>query len=131
MAQTVTPGELEFIYVYAFAGKAYKIFAATKGSLTINSTLAEWEAAELPTTNGYLPITGTIGSGTYNATTGKFTAPTIAGQFKGSGAGFTYDAVVIKVAGRTKPHSVDILDVPVVLAASQAKLYEQTFLAKL
>lgn len=131
MNVSATPGELEYLYAQTLLGKAYKIFAASSDTLTINSTLSDWEAAELPSVNGYLAATGTIGSGTYDANTGKFAGAKIQFQFKGTGAGFQYNALIIKVAGRTKPRAVQLYDVPIVLAAGQAKGHEYTFSFKL
>jgi hypothetical protein len=128
MSFTITQGELEFQSGLILNGQAYKVFLATKGQLTIASTLANWEAAELTATNGYAAVTGTIGTGVYNGTTGRVEPPAITGQFgPASGAGFTFDAMVIKIGTtRTRPYAVRLYDAPVVLAAGQSRGFSLT-----
>lgn len=127
MAFVITPGELEYEYGLVLTGLSYKVFLATTGSLTLTSTLAAWEAAELPTTNGYAAVTGTVGSGTYNAITGRFEAPLIAGQFgPASSIGFTFDAMVLKLPSRSKPYAVNLYDSPITLAAGQSRGFNIT-----
>lgn len=128
MTFIITPGELEFEYGLNLNGQTYKVFAATTGSLLLTSTLSAWEAAEIAATGGYAAITGTVPAGAYNSTTGRFSAPVISGQFgPASGAGFQFDAMVIKVGTtRTKPYAVRLLQAPVVLAAGQSRGFQFT-----
>ena len=122
MAFVVTQGELEYEAGLVLTGLTYKVFLATTGSLTVASTLSDWEAAELAATGGYVAVTGTVGTGSYNATTGRFEAPVITGQFgPATGAGFTFDAMVIKLPSRTKPYAVNLYSSPVTLAAGQSR----------
>lgn len=126
MTFIITPGELEFEYGLNLNGQTYKVFAATTGSLLLTSTLSAWEAAELPATGGYAAITGTVGAGSYNSSTGRFTGPTVSGQFgPATGAGFQFDAMVIKIGTtRTRPYAVRLLTAPVVLAAGQTRGFQ-------
>lgn len=128
MPFVITPGELEFEHGLVLAGQSFKIFAATTGSFTIASTLAEWEAAELASTNGYAAVTGTVGNGSINSTTGRWESPVLAGQFgPATGAGFQYDAVIIKIGStRTKPYAVNLLQTPILLAAGQSRGFNYT-----
>jgi hypothetical protein len=127
MPFVITQGELEYEAGLVLTGKAYKVFLATTGSLTIASTLTAWEAAELTATAGYVAVTGTVGTGSYNATTGRFEAPVITGQFgPATGAGFTFDAMVIKLASRTKPYAVNLYSSPITLAAGQSRAFSIT-----
>lgn len=126
MAFVITRGELEYEAGLILTG-AYKIFLATKGSLTLTSNLSAWEAAELAIANGYAAATGTLGAGVYNATTGRVEAPTVTGQFTASGAGFTFDAMVAKLASRTAPYAINLYDTPITLAAGQSRGFEITF----
>jgi hypothetical protein len=123
MSFIITQGELEFQSSLILNGQSYKVFLATKGSLTVFSTLADWEAAELAATGGYVPATGTIGTGIYNVSSNRVEAPVITGQFgPASGAGFTFDAMVVKIGtARTRPYAVRLFDVPQVLAAGQSR----------
>jgi hypothetical protein len=127
MPFVITQGELEYEAGLVLTGKAYKVFLATTGSLTIASTLSAWEAAELATSAGYAAITGTVGTGSYNTTTGRFEAPVITGQFgPATGAGFTFDAMVIKLPSRSKPYAVNLYSSPVTLAAGQSRAFAIT-----
>lgn len=124
----ITPGELEFEHDLVLEGQTYKVFAATTGSLTIASSLALWEAAELAATNGYAAVTGTVGTGSLNSTTGRWESPVLSGQFgPATGAGFQYDAVIIKIgSSRTMPYAVNLLSSPIVLAAGQSRGFNIT-----
>jgi hypothetical protein len=127
MPFVITQGELEYEAGLVLTGKAYKVFLATTGSLTLTSTLTAWEAAELATSAGYAAVTGTVGTGSYNGTTGRFEAPVITGQFgPATGAGFTFDAMVIKLASRTKPYAVNLYASPITLAAGQSRAFSIT-----
>lgn len=127
MPFVITQGEIEYQAGQVLTGKTYKVFLATTGSLTAASNISAWENAELATVRGYAPLTGTVGSGSYNATTERFEAPKITGTFgPATGAGFTYDAVVVKLQGRTKAYAVNILSVPVTLSAGQSRGFEIT-----
>lgn len=128
MAFVITPGELEFEHGLILNGQAYKVFAATTGSLTIASTISAWEAAELASSNGYAAVTGTVSAGSLNNSTGRWESPVISGQFgPATGSGFQYDAVIIKIgSSRTKPYAVNLLTEPVVLSSGQTRAFQYT-----
>ena len=127
MPFVITPGELEYEAGLVFVGKAYKVFLATKGSLTTASTLAQWEAAELSVANGYEAVTGTVAAGSVNVTTGRYEAPEIAGQFgPATSTGFTFDAMILKLANRTKPYAVNLFAVPITLSSGQSRGFSIT-----
>lgn len=125
MPFVVTQGELAYEAGLVLTG-AWKVFLATKGSLTLASTLTAWEAAELATINGYAAVTGTVGAAALNVTTGRYEAPMLTGQFNATGAGYTFDAMVVKLAGRTVPYAVNIYDVPITLSAGQSRGFNIT-----
>jgi len=128
MSFAITQGELEFQSGLVLNGQTYKVFLATTGVLTVASTIAAWEDEELATANGYAAVTGTIGTGVYNGTTLRVEAPAITGQFgPATGAGFTFDAMVIKIGTtRTRPYAVRLYDVPQLLAAGQSRGFNIT-----
>lgn len=128
MSFVITQGELEHQSGLILNGQTYKVFLATTGSLTLASTLANWEAAELAASNGYAAVTGTVGNGVFNATNGRVESPVITGQFgPASDAGFTFDAMVIKIGTtRTIPYAVRLYEVPQVLAAGQSRGFNIT-----
>jgi hypothetical protein len=128
MSFVLTQGELEFQSGLILNGQSYKVFLATKGVLTLASTLSAWEAAELAATGGYAAVTGTVGNGVYNSTNNRVQSPVITGQFgPASGAGIEFDAMVIKIGTiRTRPYAVRLYDVPQVLAAGQSRGFNIT-----
>lgn len=127
MPFVITQGEIEYQAGQVLTGKTYKVFLATTGSLTAASDVSAWEAAELPAVYGYTALTGTVGTGSYSTANGRFEAPKISGTFgPATGAGFTYDAIVVKLQGRTKAYAVNILAVPVTLASGQSRGFELT-----
>ena len=102
------------------------------GALTAESTLADWDALKLPSTNGYADFTvaslpaggldpgsddrweigGTAGANTY-----------VEAAFTAEGAGFTYNAVVIRVGSGLYPHSVLVESPSITVAAGQTQTY--------
>jgi hypothetical protein len=128
MSFVITQGELEFQSGLILNGQTYRVFLATTGSLTLASTLTAWEAAKLASANGYADVTGTVGNGVYNTTNGRVESPVITGQFgPATGAGFTFDAMIIKIGTtRTRPYAVRLYEVPQVLAAGQSRAFNIT-----
>jgi hypothetical protein len=128
MSFVVTQGELEFQSSLILNGQSYKVFLANRGSLTIGSTLTAWEAVELTADGGYVAVTGTIGTGVFNTSSGRVETPVITGQFgPASGSGITFDSMLIKIGTtRTRPYAVRLYDVPQVLAAGQSRGFNFT-----
>lgn len=128
MSFVIPQGELEFQSGLILNGQTYRVFLATTGSLTLASTLTAWEAAKLASANGYADVTGTVGNGVYNTTNGRVESPVITGQFgPATGAGFTFDAMIIKIGTtRTRPYAVRLYEVPQVLAAGQSRAFNIT-----
>lgn len=125
MALTVTPKELERQAVAAFQGKAWRVFLALRQgtSLGLTSTIAAWTAEKVPTANGYADVTGTVGTGTYNNSTAAFELPALVATFSATGAGYSYDSIIVQIDNSTFPHSVELLTTPIALAAGQSKTY--------
>jgi hypothetical protein len=132
MSFTITRGELEYQAGLLLTGQAYKVFLATAGTLTIASTIAQWEAAELAATNGYAAITGTVGTAVFSPANGRVEAPVITGQFgPATGVGFQFDAMIIKLGTvRTRPYAVRLYPVPQLLASNQARGFRITLGSK-
>lgn len=121
MSFTLTQGELEHQYALTLNGQTYKVFLASSGALTNTSTLSQWESAELSSTAGYAPLTGTVGAGTFNTVSNAVESTSITGQFTATGAGFSFDAMIIKVGTvRTRPYAIRRYTAPVVLATGQS-----------
>lgn len=123
---TITPKELERQAALAFEGKTFKVFLASDPNATLDetSTLAQWEALELPEEKGYAPITGTIGVGAYSAANAQYEIPAIEASFTGLDTGFTHDVVILSIDGAAYPHSVMRQSDAVLLQASQSIGYK-------
>lgn len=122
---TISAKELQRQAALVFQGKAYKLFLATKGALTSESTAALWEAAEV-SGGGYAAVTGTIGTGSYNSGTGRYELPALTGSFTATGGGFTYDTVCLKIGTELYLHSIAVESPTIVMAAGQSKAYTLT-----
>ena len=135
MALTATLSSQEFarISALAYEGLACRVsLHVNSGSLTAESTIADWDAVKLAESNGYadfvvanLPaggldnasddrweIGGTAGANTY-----------IEAAFTATGAGFSFDTVVVQVGTSTYPHSILVEAPSVTVAAGQTQTY--------
>lgn len=121
---SISQKELERQAALAFEGKAYEVFLATNsGSLTANSTYAAWQAVEVASANGYAPVTGTIGTGAWDAGDARYELPAITATFTSSGSGFSYDTICVRIGTETYLHSIIAESPSITLAAGQAKSY--------
>lgn len=121
----ITPKELERQAALAFEGNSYKVYLAydPNSTLSKSSTTSQWNAKELAATAGYAAVTGTVGTGSYNATTDRYELPAITAQFTATGAGFVYDVIVVVIDGGTYPHSITRLGAEQGLFSGQSRSY--------
>lgn len=123
MSFVVTTGELLYQSQLLLDEKAIKVFLAVTGNLTADSTLAEWEAAELALENGYEPYEDTLGIAVYNPTTQRGELPLLTGQFgPADGGSIEFDAMVVKVGlNRVAPYAIKLYETTQVLASGQSR----------
>ncbi|MCE2660915.1 MAG: hypothetical protein LW854_22225 [Rubrivivax sp.] len=116
--------ELAFQADQLYEGLSYKLFLALNpGTLDAEDDLADWEAAAC-SGGGYAAATGTIGTGSWNATTGRYEPPVLTISVTATGAGFSFDTIVCKVGTtRTNVQSLTVLPGMVALAAGQSRTY--------
>jgi hypothetical protein len=84
-------------YEETYLGKRARMcLAVNSGSLSVSSTTAQWDAAEL-SGNGYARVEWTIPAGSYNSTTGRFQAPVQQCEFLATagGQGLTSNTIYI------------------------------------
>jgi hypothetical protein len=107
LTTTISQAELGRVAAAAYEGKTYRISLANNTtSLTAQSTVAQWDAAKL-SGSGYTDKTGTIGTGSYNATTARYELPQIAVTFTASGGNWTYNTLyVVITSGTSVLHSI-------------------------
>lgn len=127
---TVPQKEVERQAGLTIASRSYKIFLANKGALTEASTAAQWLAVELATANGYAAVTGTTSAGSWNSGAGRWDLGEISAVFTASGAGFTYDTVVVRLASDTYPFLLIFEDSPITLGAGVSRTYPITLYQK-
>jgi hypothetical protein len=128
ITQTISTRELLRQSSLVFDAKAYRVYLATNnGSLTAESTHAAWTAVEVAGGTGYAAVTGTLGTGVYQAGTGRVEVPAVTATFTATGAGFSYDTVVIRLGTETYVHSILVESPSITLAAGQSKTYTLTF----
>jgi len=92
--------ELGRVFAAAYQGRVVRACLATNsGTLTKNSTTAQWDAAEISAqaSEGYARVQWTIPAGAYDAATGRFRSPQQLATFTAAanGLGLTYDTLYI------------------------------------
>jgi phage baseplate assembly protein gpV len=125
VSTVISQKELERVAALAYEGETIKVMlcqVATSG-YTAQSTVANWQTVELPSTGGYVRYSQAVGTGSYNATSGRYELPAIDAEFTASGVGFTYETIVIYIDGATYPHSVITESPNLALQAGQVQTY--------
>lgn len=124
---TISQKELQRQASAALVGKSATIFLATNsGSLTSESTYSAWYAVKA-TGTGYADVSvGSLGAGSYNATTGRWELPAITATFTCTSGSYSYDTVCIRIGTETYLHSVNVESPSITLAAGQSKTYTIT-----
>lgn len=128
MAFVITPGELGF-EADLFVGKSYRIYlvANVSSSDIASQSISYFRGKELIVGNSYSPITGTIGNGSFNSTTGRYDLPVLTGQFSATGPGYTFNGMVLELGGgRIYPYAVNVYDAPITLSAGQSRGFSFT-----
>jgi hypothetical protein len=121
---TISQKELKRQAGLVFEGKTLKVLLASVGATGYGSesTVANWQSVE-KSGNGYVRYSTTIGTGAYDATTGTYKLPDIDAAFTASGAGYSYDRIVLYVDGQTYIHSLIAEDPNITLSAGQTQTY--------
>lgn len=133
LTSTTSTKEFERIAGLAYEGLSCRVsLHMNDGSLNAESTIADWDAVKLPDANGYadfdvasLPkggldagsddrweIGGTAGANTY-----------IEATFNSTGAGYTFNTVVVRIGSATYPHSILVEAPALTVAAGQSQVY--------
>ena len=116
--------ELERVAALAYEGETLKVMLCSVGGTGYDAedTVANWQTVE-QSGNGYVRYSTTVGTGSYNGTSGKYELPDIDADFTATGAGYSYDRIVIYVDGATYPHSVIAESPNITLSAGQTQTY--------
>lgn len=126
MAQTtsISHQELKRVAALAYEGQTLKVMLCSLGlsGLTAESTVTAWQGVE-QAGNGYVRYSTTVGTGAYDAVAGKYVLPDIDAAFTATGAGYTYDRVVLYIQGSTYPYAVIAESPNIALSAGQTQTY--------
>ena len=129
MAITVTLSQKELARVanLAYEGETIKVMLCSVGATgyTSESTVANWQSVE-KSGNGYVRFSQVIATGAYDAVDARYEIPAIDAAFTATGAGYTYDRIVVYVDGSTYIHSLIVEDPNIALAAGQTQTYRIT-----
>jgi len=131
MAQTVSVSqkELQRVAELAYEGETLKVMLCNNtASLTAQSSVASWQGTEI-SGNGYVRASGLIGVGSYDTLAGYYTLPEFFAEFSATGAGYTYNTVVIYINGAPYPHSIIQESPNIVLSAGQQQTYSITLIS--
>jgi hypothetical protein len=121
--------ELGRAYSLAYQNVPARLCLAFDSSLTVNSTTAEWDAVELPSTNGYARYSFTPGAGSYDNTIAMFQSPEITATFTASGSGFSYNRVYLVFGTSTSISGLFIEPSTITLAPGVSQPYKIRLLA--
>lgn len=129
MAQitTISTKELKRQAAACFEGKALRVMLCSVGATSYDaeSTVTNWQSVE-KSGNGYVRFSGTLGTSTYNATTGRQELPYIDAAFTCS-TSYSYDTVVVYFNGETYIHSLITESPNITLSPGQTQTYRITF----
>jgi len=120
----VSRKELERVAALAYEGETLKVMLCNVSSTgyTAESTVANWQSVEL-SGNGYTRFSQLITAGSYDVIDARYEIPAIDAVFTATGAGYSYDRIVIYVDGTTYVHSVISEEPNITLAPGQTQTY--------
>jgi len=124
VSATISQRELQRIAELAYEGETLEVMLCSIGSTGYNAqtTVANWQTVEQDG-NGYARYTEVIGTGTYDASDGRYELPIIDAEFEATGDGYSYDRIVLFLTGQTYPHSILIESPAISLTAGQVQNY--------
>ncbi len=127
LTTTISQKELQRVAALAYEGETLKVLLASVGAsgFTAESTVAQWQSVE-KSGNGYVRYSEVIATGAYDATDARYEIPAIDAAFTATGAGYTYDRVIIYIDGETYIHSLIVENPNIALASSQTQVYRVT-----
>jgi hypothetical protein len=124
LTTTISQRELKRVAGLAYEGETLKVMLCSVGATgyTAESTVANWQSVE-KSGNGYARYSSVIATGSYDAVDARYEIPDIDAAFTATGAGYSYDRVIIYIDGETYIHSMIVEDPNITLAAGQTQTY--------
>jgi hypothetical protein len=116
--------ELKRVAELAYEGETVKVMLCSAGvsGFTVESTVANWQTVE-QSGNGYTRYSEVVGTGSYNISTSRYEVPSIDAAFSATGAGYSYDRIIIYIDGTTYLHSLIVESPNITLSAGQTQTY--------
>lgn len=126
LTTTISQSELARVAGLCYEGETINVMLCSVGvtGYTAESSVANWQSVEKAGGTGYVRYSTTVGAGGYDGTDGRFELPSINAAFAASGAGYSYDRVVIYFTGETSVHSVLTESPAITLSSGQTKTYQ-------
>lgn len=116
--------ELKRIADLAYEGETIKVMLCSAGisGFTVESTVADWQTVE-QSGNGYVRYSQVVATGAYNVSNGRYEMPAIDAAFSATGAGYSYDRIIVYIDGATYIHSLIAENPNITLASGQTQTY--------
>ena len=124
LTTTISQKELQRVAALAYEGETLKVMLCSVGAsgFTAESTVANWQSVE-KSGNGYVRYSEVIATGAYDATDARYEIPAIDAAFTATGAGYTYDRIIVYIDGETYIHSLIVENPNIALASGQTQTY--------
>jgi hypothetical protein len=124
LTTTISQKELARVANLAYEGETLKVMLCSVGATgyTAESTVANWQSVE-QSGNGYVRCSSVIATGSYDAVDARYEIPAIDAAFTATGAGYSYDRIVVYIDGATYIHSLIVENPNIALAAGQTQTY--------
>jgi len=129
LTTAISQKELARVAGLAYEGETLEVMLCSVGAsgFTAESTVANWQSVE-QSGNGYVRFSQVITVGAYDATDARYEMPAIDAGFTATGAGYTYDRIVVYIDGATYIHSLITENPNIALAAGQTQTYRVTLI---
>lgn len=125
LTSQISQNELARVAGLAYEGNTINVMLCSVGATgyTAESTVANWQSVE-KSGNGYVRYSTTVLTGSYDGTDGRYEIPVINAAFTATGAGYSFDRVVVYFTGETNVHSVLTESPTVVVSSGQTITYQ-------
>ena len=124
LVTTLSQKELARIAGLAYEGETLNIMLCSVGltGYTTESLVTDWETVEI-SGNGYVRYSVVIGAGAYDSVDGRYEMPSIDAPFTATGAGYSFDRIIIWIEGASYIHSMIVENPNITMAAGQTLTY--------
>ena len=121
---SISKNELARVANLAYEGETLEVMLCSVGATGYDeeNTAAQWATVE-KSGNGYVRYTEVVSTGAYDSGSGRHEIPVISAAFTATGAGYSFDRVVLFITGVSTVHSILIESPAVTLLAGQTITY--------